>query len=78
MVDGRIDQPESSGGGALIGLLGSSLAFVAMAALLPELREAGWLLSVAAAGALIVAGCAATLIAARRVMSVEPSRALQG
>ena len=65
-------------GGALIGILGSSAAFTAMSAILPELREAGWLLSGAAAGALIFAGCAAALIAARRVMSVEPSRALQG
>ncbi len=63
--------------GALAGVLGSGAAGAALQALLPELREAGWLFSAAAAGALVLAGCAAALMAARGVMSVEPSRALQ-
>ena len=63
--------------GAVTGVLASAAAAVALGALLPELREAGWLWSAFAAGALIVAGCAATFIAARGVMTIEPSRALQ-
>jgi putative ABC transport system permease protein len=64
-------------GGALAGILASAAAGVALAALLPELKEAGWLFSAAAAGALVLAGCAAALIAARGVLSIEPSRALR-
>jgi hypothetical protein len=41
------------------------------------MRETGWQFSAAAAGVLVLAGCAATLLAARGVTSIEPARALQ-
>jgi putative ABC transport system permease protein len=64
--------------GAVAGLAASGAALAALAALLPELRQADWLLGAAAASTLVFAGCAATLMAARGVMSVPPARALQG
>jgi len=63
--------------GAGAGILASGLAGTALGALIPELQESGWRYSALAAAGLMLSGCAAALIASRRVMAIEPSRALQ-
>jgi hypothetical protein len=46
--------------------------------LLPELGSADWVIRIAAATIMLLAGTAAATMAASRVTRVEPTRALRG
>ncbi|MEO6237276.1 MAG: ADOP family duplicated permease [Vicinamibacterales bacterium] len=63
--------------GAVVGIAAATVAGGALAAILPEVRGPAWLFAALCGGILVVVGAAAALLAARRVIAVEPLRALR-
>ena len=63
--------------GAVLGIALSGIAGVLLAALLPEVQQGAWGFAIASAAALAAVGGAASLIAARGAIAVEPVHALK-
>jgi putative ABC transport system permease protein len=63
--------------GAIAGSAGSGVAAAALGAVLPEVGSANWMLGLAAAGAVLLIGALASLIAARAAAALDPLRAIQ-
>ena len=63
--------------GAFLGVGASIAAGAGLAAVLPEVRGAAWLFAASCGSVLVAIGAMAALLAARRVASIEPLRALR-
>ena len=63
--------------GAVLGIVLSGAASALLAALLPEVQQGAWGIALISAAALATVGGAASLIAARAAIAVEPVRALK-
>ncbi len=65
-------------GGAALGVVMSAVARAGLAALLPELQDAGLAFSFAAGAVLVAVGILASVLASRRATTVDPLIALRG